>query len=165
MSSLRKWDILRLALAIAGAGVMVYLTVVHYAGNNLLACPSGGTVNCEKVINAPESEFFGIPVSLFGLAWFIAAGAAAVWSLRGAPPWLAKASLLWTSAGIAFVLYFIYVELAVVHAICLWCTVAHVIIFVMLVIEALTFSRRTADTEEEGEVSLPPSSRSGKAAR
>lgn len=148
--SLRTWDSTRLALTIVGAAVMGYLTLVHYQGERLLACPGGGAINCHKALTSPESQVFGVPTSIFGMIWFLAAAGIAWRSLRRAPPgWLAAASLGWTGAATIVVLYLVYAELALIHALCLWCTAGHAIILSLLVIEVLTYPDRRAE--------LPPS--------
>lgn len=143
--TLRKWDITRVALCLAGLAVMVYLTVVHYSTSNLLACPESRTVNCQVVLTSPQSELSGVPITLFGIGWFAIAGLFALSALAPrlvANQRLAMASLLWTVGGTAYVVYLVYVEFLVIGALCLWCTVAHVIIGGMLVIEVVTHPDR-----------------------
>ena len=41
-------------------------------------------------------------------------------------------------AGMGFVLWLIYAELIIVGAICLWCTVAHVLAFGLFVVVVMT---------------------------
>jgi uncharacterized membrane protein len=120
-------------LSIAGLGVSIYLTVAHYFASAVtLACPRTSTFNCEKVTTSPESYVFHVPVAVLGLAFFVfmvAVNSPIGWRspLRAAH----IARLISVIAGIAFVLYLIYVELLKVNAICLWCTSVHVITFVL----------------------------------
>jgi uncharacterized membrane protein len=141
----RRWDSVRLVLAIVGAGIMGYLTLVHYQGESLLACPGGGAINCHKALTSPQAELFGVPTSIFGLLWFLVAGSLAVRSLSRAPGRVAIASLAWTGAATVVVLYLVYAELALIHALCLWCTATHVIILTLLVIEVLTYPHRPTE--------------------
>ncbi len=144
--SLQRWDWLRLLLASAGIGVMAYLTVVHYSGDRLLACPSTGVVNCHTVLSSPQAEVLGIAISIPGMVWFAVSGLLAGVSImrRGGESQLfSNLSLAWTLSGMIVVIYLVYTELAIIHAICLWCTVAHVLIAVMLVIQVLTQPLRT----------------------
>ncbi len=46
--------------------------------------------------------------------------------------------------GMAFVLWLVYAELFVIDAICLWCTVAHVLAFALFVIVVL-YGTETAE--------------------
>lgn len=117
-----------LALAACGLGISVYLTIVHYSTSVTLACTASGVVNCEKVTTSPESRFLGAPVPLFGLAFFavmLLANLPAVW--RRDEPWVRIGRLAVSAGGVVFVLYLIYAELFRIDAICLWCSVVHVI--------------------------------------
>jgi uncharacterized membrane protein len=42
-------------------------------------------------------------------------------------------------AGIGFVLWLVYAELVLVGAICIWCTVAHVLAFALFVVVVMTW--------------------------
>ncbi len=144
--NLRRWDTLQLALAAMGMGVMVYLTIVHYAGDSILACPASGIINCERVLTSPESIFLGVPVSVLGIVWFVVVAGLAAVSLRmreAEPHWLANAGVAWSIAGMLMVLYLIYVELIVVGTICLWCTVGHVIITGVWALQLVTQRARS----------------------
>ena len=126
---------LMLGLSVAGLAVSLYLTIAHFTSNAILACGSGGTVNCERVITSPESFFFGVPVAILGLFWFVAMTALCVpraW--RSSARWVTRARALLAVAGIGFVLWLVYAELYRIGAICLWCTVVHVITFVLFVL-------------------------------
>lgn len=122
------------AAGLVGLGTSVYLTIVHYTSPSLLVCGAGGLVNCEAVTTSAQSMLLGIPVAVLGMAWFLAILAFVLpWSWRSAAPWVGAARLLLTVGGIGFVLYLVYAELFVIGAICLWCTVAHVMAFVLFV--------------------------------
>lgn len=133
-------------LSIAGLGVSIYLTIIHYSTALSLVCPESGTINCEKVITSPESVVFGIPVAVLGLAFYVfLVAATSPWAWRAAKPTLpvsflaGKPALYWARlasmiVGIVFVLYLIYSELFTIKAICLWCTSVHVITFFLFVL-------------------------------
>jgi uncharacterized membrane protein len=126
-------------LSIAGLGVSIYLTIVHYSSGVTLACPDTGTVNCEKVITSPQSVVFGIPVAVLGLAFFVfmlAVNNPLAWRSPLRAVHLAR--VLSVVVGIVFVIYLVYVEFFKVNAICLWCTSVHVITFVLFVLISLS---------------------------
>lgn len=124
-----------LLMALAGLGVSIYLTVVHYQGSNLALCPNTGAIDCQKVTTSPNSFLFGtqIPITIPGMLWFIVSGAMAliallaIWNNRREPSRLRLAHLLWGLAGMVFVLALIYAEIVVLHSLCEWCTVVHVL--------------------------------------
>jgi uncharacterized membrane protein len=109
-------------------GVSTYLTIAHYSGGITLACPNTGAINCEKVTTSPQSVIFGIPVAVLGLAFFAAMllfNLPAVWRRRDYRIRLTRLGL--AVSGVGFAIYLIYTELLTLHAICLWCTSAHIL--------------------------------------
>jgi uncharacterized membrane protein len=134
----RAWHLtglqaLALAASVAGIAVSAYLTTVHYAGAPL-ACPSGGTINCEVVLSSSYGVIAGtgVPTSLAGIVWF--GVSAALWTRR-----LPRAQLAWSAAGTITVLYLVFVEIVLLGTICLWCTAAHVLVVTIFLV---TLSRR-----------------------
>jgi uncharacterized membrane protein len=124
------------AVAIAGLGVSVYLTIAHYTSSSILACSDNGLVNCGLVTTSSQSMVFGVfPVAVLGLAFFVFMVAAVspwAWRLKfAALTWIRVASVV---VGIGFVLYLVYTELFTLNAICLWCTSVHVLTFLLFVL-------------------------------
>jgi len=131
-------------LALYGLGASIYLTIAHYDTSVRLACADKGIINCELVTTSPQSILFGIfPVAVLGLAFYVFMVAInSPWGWRLDQPlvrWVRFGSVI---VGMCFVLYLIYAEIDVIHAICLWCTSVHVatfLIFALLVFHT-TFS-------------------------
>ena len=128
------------ALALAGLGVSIYLTIAHFTESALLGCSESGIVNCTKVTTSPQSYVFGIPVAVLGLAFYLAAvGLMSPWAWRAAryrrEIYLIRiASLV---VGMGFVLYLIYAELFIIGSICLYCTSVHAITFLLFLLTAV----------------------------
>ena len=116
------------ALSVAGAGVSIYLTVLHLIGF-APACPATGTVNCEAVLASPYAVIAGtvVPTSAAGIAWF--AVSAVLWTRP-----LGRVQLAWSAAGVLTVLLLVFIEIVRIGAICLWCTAAHVIVVALFLI-------------------------------
>lgn len=126
------------ALAIAGTAVAAYLTYVHYTSSAILACAGSGAVDCERVTTSAQSILVGVPVAVLGLAWFVPTTALvspAAW--RSRRPWVRWARIATIVAGMVMVLWLVYAELFLIRAICLWCTVVHVIVFALFVLVML----------------------------
>lgn len=101
--------------------------------DSAVGCPAGG--GCDIVKGSIYSEFFGIPVSLFGMGAFIAFLVLAflVWhkdiSAILAFDWI----LIIGGIGLLIALYFVYIMLFVLEAICNWCFLSHfMLLFVFL---------------------------------
>lgn len=122
-------------LALVGLGLSTYLTYVHYVEPRSLSCPDTGVVNCTKVTTSPESMLFGvIPVALAGALFFLvltALVAPQAWRAHRREVSLARTAAV--VAGVGMVSYLVYVESVVVHALCLYCTGVHVVMFLLFV--------------------------------
>lgn len=115
-----------------GLGVSVYLTLAHYSPAVTLVCSNSGAINCAKVTTSPQSIIFGVPVAVLGLVYFVPMLILSLPMLyRNANRTFAFARLALAVTGMAFVLYLVYAELFIIHAICLWCSSVHVMTFII----------------------------------
>jgi uncharacterized membrane protein len=142
----RRWvGPIALALSLAGLAVSAYLTAAHFTSDAILACSSSGTVDCARVTTSAESSVLGIPVAVLGLGWFAAMTLLTLPMARcSGQPWIARTRMLLAVAGMAFVVWLVYAELFRIGAICLWCTVVHVMafgLFVVIVTQAPALDR------------------------
>ena len=129
-------------LALAGLGVSIYLTVAHFTSPRILVCSEKGFVNCAAVTTSPESMVFGIfPVAVLGLAFYVfMAAATSPWAWRATWPAIRWARFGSVIVGMVFVLYLIYTELFTLNAICLFCTIVHVITFLLFGLIVFSFA-------------------------
>ncbi|MGW6276240.1 vitamin K epoxide reductase family protein [Kribbella sp. NPDC055071] len=137
-----------LAVSIVGIGVAAYLTYEHFTAGTTLACPETGVVNCFKVTSSQYSKLFGIPVALLGLLFFVGMTVLSLPPLwRTTSPWPGRLRLAAVLVGVVFVCYLIWAELFQIDAICLWCTVVHVLTLVLfgLVVIRLALAPPAAD--------------------
>ncbi|MGZ4125331.1 MAG: vitamin K epoxide reductase family protein [Actinomycetota bacterium] len=137
------------ALALAAVAVSTYLTIAHFTSPDVLACSSNGTIDCAKVTTSAESEFLGMPVAALGLVWAVAMAALCsppAW--RSPATWVRVARIALASAGILFVLWLVYAELFIIHAICLWCTAMHVLAFSLFVVVLMFGSSDASEARE-----------------
>jgi len=129
-------------LALGGLGVSIYLTVAHFTSPRILVCSEKGFVNCAAVTTSPESMVFGIfPVAVLGLAFYVfMAAATSPWAWRVTWPPVRWARLGSVIVGMVFVLYLLYTELFTLNAICLFCTIVHVITFLLFGLIVFSFA-------------------------
>jgi uncharacterized membrane protein len=118
------------ALALAGLGIAVYLTTVHYAH----VAPICGNGGCETVQKSKYAELAGVPVALLGAIGYALILATAL--LRGVNAALAGAAF--ALVGVAFSGYLLWAQLGPIDAICQWCLASDAI---MLALAALTVAR------------------------
>lgn len=129
-------------LALVGLAVSVYLAYERLTGSESLACSDTGVVNCLKVTTSSWSVILGVPVAVAGVAIFAAMTLLclpipAIWPLH-------RLRIAFGAVGLPMVAWLIYVEIAKVHAICLWCTAVHAITL-LLFVSVLWWSRTSTD--------------------
>jgi uncharacterized membrane protein len=135
-----------LVLSVVGLGLSTYLSIAHFAGTQILACSSGGFVDCAQVTTSPQSYFLGIPVAFYGLAFFLALITLCLpWTASPRFSWAPLARYALATIGVLMVAYLVYAELALIGAICIYCTAVHVTtlaVFVLLSVDRLRIHTR-----------------------
>ena len=116
--SARRAGLVGAVLAAVGLAVSIYLASVKLAGALPVCGPLKG---CEDVALSQYSEILGIPVALFGAGFsaLVLVLALAWWRAGDRRALLASYGL--GLFGILFVAYLTYLELFVIHAVCVWC--------------------------------------------
>ena len=132
---MRRLQLLALVAGLAGVGISIYLTVIHYSAIPL-ACPANTVINCEQVLTSPYAVIGGstVPTSTAGIVWFAVSSGLAFALLRRPRPRLAWAQLAWSAIGLVTALYLVYVEIVQLGAICVWCAAAHVLVLLIFLI-------------------------------
>jgi len=128
----RGLPIVLAALSIVGLGISVYLASSHY-GKKPIEC--GGLGECDYVNSSEYASVAGVPVSVLGVALYAALTLSAVlWSR--APTDERRLALYWGLAlsGAGYAAYLTYLELAVLHAICVWCVASAIVLAASLLI-------------------------------
>jgi uncharacterized membrane protein len=122
------------ALALAGIFISLYLTLFKLGVIGELTCSIG---SCETVNTSKWSTFLHLPVAAWGLLFY---SEVFVISLVGTMPRLEHEPLLSVllvaeaATGVLFSAWLTYLELAVIHAICIWCvTSAGIVVAILLV--------------------------------
>jgi len=130
-----RLQVLAIVASVAGIAVSIYLTVVHYAGF-APACPLSGPINCEVVLSSPYAVISGtsIPTSVAGIVWF--AISALLWTRP-----FGQFHVGWAAIGLLAVIYLVFIEIVRLGAICLWCTVAHLLVLGILLIAVTMWNR------------------------
>jgi uncharacterized membrane protein len=127
-----------LVLALGGLAVAAYLLGVRLLG----AAPACGPIaGCDTVAESPYAVVFGIPVAAWGMGFsaLLVLAALAWWRLADRRALLAAYGLgLLGTLGVA---YLTYLELFVIHAICVWCVTYAVLVVASLVTAGLALRR------------------------
>lgn len=123
-----------LLLSAIGLLASAYLSYEHFTRGTTLACPEGALLNCAKATTSQWSYLFGVPVAPLGVAFFapmLLANLPGGW--RSPSPWLRVGRVVALVAALGIVAWLVYAEFALVGAICLWCTVVHVVAVALFV--------------------------------
>lgn len=137
-----------LILSLAGLAVSIYLTIAHYNASTTLACPETGIINCAKVTSSSYSTLFGIPLAVLGLLFFVAVAVLnlpVLW--RSHNKWLRIGRLLLAASGILMVFRLLYIELFNLDAICLYCTVVHILSLAIFALTAIGTALSATNTD------------------
>ena len=123
MSELRRGQT-TVALALVGIFLSLYLVLYRLGIYGELVCGSG---SCEVVQASRFSVFLGLPVAVWGLAWYLAVFVTALVRSRALDTpepdakWPGLMLAVLATGGLAFSAYLTWIELGVLHAICRWC--------------------------------------------
>lgn len=152
-----------LVLAVLGLVDSAYQVYTHFSATGLLGC-SAKTDACAVVQNSSYAYIFGIPVAVFGLAFYVfmvVACSPRAW--RASWPLLHRVRLASVVIGILFVLYLVYTEVVTLGKICAYCTSVHVITFLLFVLIVVRF---TAPGQPAATAAVsPPAQRQGNGSR
>ncbi len=122
------------ALALAGIFIALYLTLYKLGVIGELSCSIG---SCETVNTSKWSRFLGLPVAAWGVLFYLDVFAVA---LIGTLPRFENERLISVvlvaeaAVGVLFSAWLTYLELGVIHAICIWCVTSAVIVTLILVV-------------------------------
>ena len=106
-------------LDLAGLAIAAYLSVVELQG----AVPVCGPIKgCEEVARSEYSRIGGVPVAVFGVALSLVLLTLAVAWWRTDLYVLLLAHYGLSLAGVIFEAYFMYLQIFVIGAVCIWCT-------------------------------------------
>jgi uncharacterized membrane protein len=120
------------ALALAGIFISLYLTLYKIGVIGELSCSIG---SCETVNTSRWSRFLGLPVAAWGLLFYLDVFVVAlVGTMRRFEfePAISLVLVGEAAIGVLFSAWLTYLELGVIHAICIWCVTSAVIVTLIL---------------------------------
>ncbi len=137
-------------LCLVGLGASIYLTYVELTHTRALCGPVG---DCNAVQSSPYAKLFGfLPIGILGAIGYIAILIAWLWrrfrkdtlSNFAGPAMYAMALF-----GTLFSIYLTYLELFVIHAVCIWCLSSAVIITALMLLSLPAITQWLAISDEE----------------
>ena len=122
------------ALALAGIFISLYLTLYKLGVIGELSCTLG---SCETVNTSKWSRFLGLPVAAWGLLFYLdvflvaLVGTVARFEYE---PVISVVLVAEAAVGVLFSAWLTYLELGVIHAICIWCVTSAVIVTIIFLV-------------------------------
>jgi uncharacterized membrane protein len=124
-----KHDII-VILAVLGFGISLYLSFAHYLG---YAVPCDITHGCEAVLNSKYSVMLGLPLGVWGVAYFTAVIISAL---------LANSYLLWKKIltgllglGTLAALVFLSLQFFVIKKVCQYCLTTDLLSILLFILD------------------------------
>ncbi len=124
-------------LALIGLFVAMYLWLYKLGVVGTLSCKIG---SCEKVNTSPWAVLFGQPVAFWGVCYYVMMFATAMLSTTerfAADRRFTLSLVTLAGGGLLFSGWLTYLELAVIHAVCMYCVISAIIVVVMFALSVM----------------------------
>lgn len=131
-------------LDVIGLAIALYLSAVELSGGVPVCGPIKG---CEDVARSEYSRIGGIPVAVFGVALSLVLLTLAIAWWRTNLYVLLLAHYGLSLAGVIFEVYFLYLQLFVIGAVCIWCTSYGLSLILRFVIALVVWVRGSPTVE------------------
>lgn len=116
--SLKKYSWAIIGVAILGFLDATWLTVAHYLK---VPIPCGVVQGCDIVTTSAYSEIVGIPVALLGALYYLTIIVLTIVALEKQHSALLRTVSYFAWSGLVASAYFVFIQLFILKAICLWC--------------------------------------------
>ena len=129
MHKRHKHDII-VILGVVGLGISLYLAITHYLGYTV---PCDITHGCEVVLNSKYSMLLGLPLSVWGIAYFSAVIVSAL---------LANHYLVWRKiltlvlgVGALASLCFLSIQFFIIKKVCQYCLTTDILSILLFILD------------------------------
>jgi len=132
-----------LILAILGFVDTTYLSAKFFSGAPI-AC--GVIEGCGEVLLSPYSKVFNIPLSVIGAIYYLVAIILIFLYIAKRNKNILLALVMLTALGFLASLYFVYLQLFVIGAICLYCMVSALITTLLLILSGFSYAKEKGES-------------------
>ncbi len=130
---MKRWGVLLiLFLAFCGLADSAYVAQ-HEATNTPLICNIGSLTGCNVVAQSPYSKLFGIPLAEYGILFYALLFVLAALELAVYDRLLRRVLQAGALFGIVASIYFVFLQVFVIGALCVYCLGSAVIMLLILV--------------------------------
>jgi len=127
------------SLDLFGLAVASYLSIVELSGGVPVCGPIKG---CETVANSQYSRIGGVPVAVFGVGLSLILLVAALGWWKTGDRRLLAVHYGFSLVGVTFEAYFMYLQIFVIDAICVWCASYGISLVLRFLIALAVWMRR-----------------------
>jgi len=143
----RWWVYLFVVISILGFLDATFLAVKHISGGVI---PCTITAGCEKVTTSSYATVAGIPVALLGALYYFSIFFLSLVYLSSGKPILFKLFTRSSIIGVVASFWFVYVQLFILHALCIYClfsaaTSTALFILALLMVRVSRANQRSMD--------------------
>ena len=129
-----------LVAAVLGFGDSVYLTIEHYQGTTP---PCSILEGCEVVTTSRFAKILNIPVALLGSLYYLTIIVLVVNFLDSKKDTILVALAYFTWIGLLASLWFVFVQLAILDAICIYCMGSVTSSLLLFILGMITYMEET----------------------
>jgi uncharacterized membrane protein len=130
-----------IVLVVIGLLVSIYMTIYKLTENNAMCLGSG---DCSTVNSSKYSEVYGIPVGFVGVVGY--AAILVLHLLENRNEFLRRNAILFifglSLTGFLFTLYLVYVEFAILKALCPFCLTSQIAMTIIFIISVIRLVRQ-----------------------
>ena len=126
-------------LDVIGLGIAIYLSVVELGGGVPYCGPLHG---CETVAQSQYARIGGVPVAVYGVGLSLVLLTLAIAWIRTDRPGLLDLHYGLSLVGVIFEVYFLTLQVFVIHAVCVWCTAYGVSLILRFLVAMAIWIRR-----------------------
>lgn len=130
------WIQTLLVISLIGVGLSSYLEYI----SSQPTCPVGFQ-GCDIVVTSPYSRIYGVSLSSLGLAWFLIMLILTFIAFYKDGKNVSYIVLGWALISIPSVVILVWIEVVILNAICIYCTIAH-LLGILSIIPAYKLARQ-----------------------
>ena len=128
-----------IALALVGLADAFYLAHASYTGSSISCAIFEG---CDIVARSPYSHAFGVPLSFFGVMFYLCViGFSVLLAYDPRSRGMRLGAVLLTLVGLADSIYFEYLQVFVIHAICMYCLISAITTLLLFAVAVWHFKK------------------------
>jgi uncharacterized membrane protein len=130
-----------IGLSLLGLADSLYLAEKATLDQPLFCNIGEGLDGCNIVAQSPYSQFLGIPLAYFGVAFYVLVLLATILTMVRPFEFSYHVLMIVTTIGALFSVAFLFIQIVLIQALCIYCIASAIIAFLSLAVAYRLFSR------------------------